>query len=304
VSPPYKKHSSDRAKPRTQPRTLRFRPPPSTESIKSQRVWGYVCGYAPSQSPVTHRNRCRRWKTSTSHGSRRSTRPPAGAARPAGSAPAAPASATAGRAPPPSRCTAPRRPPARATAAADTSGTGRDCPRGQPVDRRAAFSENPPSTHPPASSFPPGGMFGSAGVPHAQRWVYRLTGRLWNTTSCLTAAPLTHALTHRRLAEGCCERRTPQARAGRRGAPLPRHACRARQLGRRHEHQHLLQHLHLRHHCTPSTPSTPYSDEKVANRNGQGFRGEIAHSAVSRRPPISLDTIVARTEGYTYDAKY
>jgi hypothetical protein len=29
---------------------------------------------------------------------------------------------------------------------------------------------------------------------------------------------------------------------------------------------------------------------------------EIAHEAVSRRPPIPLDTIVARTEGCTYDA--
>jgi hypothetical protein len=33
-----------------------------------------------------------------------------------------------------------------------------------------------------------------------------------------------------------------------------------------------------------------------------GF-GEIAHDAVSRRPPISLYTIVARTHMYTYDAK-
>jgi hypothetical protein len=28
----------------------------------------------------------------------------------------------------------------------------------------------------------------------------------------------------------------------------------------------------------------------------------IGHGAVSRRPPISLDTMVPRTEGYTYDA--
>ena len=39
------------------------------------------------------------------------------------------------------------------------------------------------------------------------------------------------------------------------------------------------------------------SDEKVF------FRGEVAHEAVSRRPPISLYTIVTRTEGYTYAAK-
>ena len=33
------------------------------------------------------------------------------------------------------------------------------------------------------------------------------------------------------------------------------------------------------------------------------FGCEIAHAAVSRRPPISLYTIVARTDGYTYAAK-
>jgi hypothetical protein len=39
-----------------------------------------------------------------------------------------------------------------------------------------------------------------------------------------------------------------------------------------------------------------YSDAK-ANRTGRDFGREIAHAAVSRRPPISLYTIVARTEG-------
>jgi hypothetical protein len=34
-----------------------------------------------------------------------------------------------------------------------------------------------------------------------------------------------------------------------------------------------------------------------------GFGWEIAHAAVSRRPPIPLFAIVARTEGYTYVAK-
>jgi hypothetical protein len=34
-----------------------------------------------------------------------------------------------------------------------------------------------------------------------------------------------------------------------------------------------------------------------------GCVGRLAHEAVSRRPPISLDTIVARTHMYTYDAK-
>jgi hypothetical protein len=42
-----------------------------------------------------------------------------------------------------------------------------------------------------------------------------------------------------------------------------------------------------------------YSDGKVANRAVRA----IAHAAVSRRPPISLPSIVARTEGYTYAAE-
>jgi hypothetical protein len=41
---------------------------------------------------------------------------------------------------------------------------------------------------------------------------------------------------------------------------------------------------------------------QVANRNGD-FGWENAHAAVSRRPPISLYTIVARTHMYMYDAK-
>jgi hypothetical protein len=41
----------------------------------------------------------------------------------------------------------------------------------------------------------PGGMFGSAERANTPSWVHRrrLTGRLWNTTSCLTVAPLTHS---------------------------------------------------------------------------------------------------------------
>jgi hypothetical protein len=42
-------------------------------------------------------------------------------------------------------------------------------------------------------------------------------------------------------------------------------------------------------------------DEKVANRNVE-FGWEIAHEAVSRRPPISLSRIVARTHMCTYTA--
>jgi hypothetical protein len=33
------------------------------------------------------------------------------------------------------------------------------------------------------------------------------------------------------------------------------------------------------------------------------FGWELAHAAVSRRPPIPLDTMVARTEGYANAAK-
>jgi hypothetical protein len=42
---------------------------------------------------------------------------------------------------------------------------------------------------------------------------------------------------------------------------------------------------------------------QVANRYVRDFGWEIAHEAVSRRPPISLDTIVALTHMYTYAAK-
>ena len=42
--------------------------------------------------------------------------------------------------------------------------------------------------------------------------------------------------------------------------------------------------------------------EKVANRNGWDFGWEIAHAAVSRRPPISLYMVVASTHMYTHPA--
>jgi hypothetical protein len=45
------------------------------------------------------------------------------------------------------------------------------------------------------------------------------------------------------------------------------------------------------------------SDGRVVNRNGRDFGWEIAHAAVSRRPPISLSTTVARTHMCTYDAE-
>jgi hypothetical protein len=51
------------------------------------------------------------------------------------------------------------------------------------------------------------------------------------------------------------------------------------------------------------TARRPYSDEKVASPDVSEFRWEIAHEAVSRRPPNSLDTMVPRTSMYTYAAK-
>jgi hypothetical protein len=41
--------------------------------------------------------------------------------------------------------------------------------------------------------------------------------------------------------------------------------------------------------------------EKVANRDGRDFGWEVTHGAVSRRPPVSLNTMVPRTGGYPYD---
>jgi hypothetical protein len=47
----------------------------------------------------------------------------------------------------------------------------------------------------------------------------------------------------------------------------------------------------------------PTEAQNVANRNGRDFGWEIAHAAVSRRPPISLSRVVARTHMYTYAPK-
>jgi hypothetical protein len=53
-----------------------------------------------------------------------------------------------------------------------------------------------------------------------------------------------------------------------------------------------------------SEPERPHlANERTANRRVSGFGWEISHAAISRRPPISLYTSVARTESYTYDAK-
>jgi hypothetical protein len=48
-------------------------------------------------------------------------------------------------------------------------------------------------------------------------------------------------------------------------------------------------------------PSPPTAKEKLRIVTFRGFGWEIAHAAVSRRPPISLCTMVPRTGGYTYD---
>jgi hypothetical protein len=41
----------------------------------------------------------------------------------------------------------------------------------------------------------------------------------------------------------------------------------------------------------------------VADRSGRGFGWEIAHAAVSPRPPNPFSRMVARTEGYAYATK-
>jgi hypothetical protein len=46
----------------------------------------------------------------------------------------------------------------------------------------------------------------------------------------------------------------------------------------------------------------PYRDGKSYESYVRDFGWEIAHGAVSRRPPVSLDTIEARTEAYTHAA--
>ena len=63
----------------------------------------------------------------------------------------------------------------------------RACPHAQlgiPETSSRADSGIPPAASRPLHS-----------LTHTPSWVYRrrLTGRLWNTTSCLTAAPLTHS---------------------------------------------------------------------------------------------------------------
>jgi hypothetical protein len=44
-----------------------------------------------------------------------------------------------------------------------------------------------------------------------------------------------------------------------------------------------------------------YSDQKVANRNVRDFGWKIAQGIVTRRPPISFDTMVPCAGGYAYD---
>jgi hypothetical protein len=51
--------------------------------------------------------------------------------------------------------------------------------------------------------------------------------------------------------------------------------------------------------CRGSAPTAQHSHERDANRNVGDYRRAVAHGAVTRRPPISLYTIVARTHMYT-----
>jgi hypothetical protein len=54
--------------------------------------------------------------------------------------------------------------------------------------------------------------------------------------------------------------------------------------------------------CThPPSHALPYSDAKVANRNGRDFEWEVAHAAVSRRPLICLYASVPPYHMTTYD---
>ena len=57
-------------------------------------------------------------------------------------------------------------------------------------------------------------------------------------------------------------------------------------------------------HAAAAAGTLEHSDATVANRNVRGFGWERSLTgAVSRRPPISLDTIEARTHTYMYAAK-
>jgi hypothetical protein len=51
------------------------------------------------------------------------------------------------------------------------------------------------------------------------------------------------------------------------------------------------------------SPWTGTKRRKRCESSRWGFGWEIAHAAVSRRPPMSLNTMVARTHMYTYAAK-
>jgi hypothetical protein len=49
--------------------------------------------------------------------------------------------------------------------------------------------------------------------------------------------------------------------------------------------------------CAPLPHTRHCGAKTVANRAGRDFGCEMAHAAVSQRPPISLSIIAARTEG-------
>jgi hypothetical protein len=58
-----------------------------------------------------------------------------------------------------------------------------------------------------------------------------------------------------------------------------------------------------RPHAADAEQASRRTAMNKSNRSGRDFGWEIAHAAVSRRPPIFLHTMVPRTEGYTHDAK-
>jgi hypothetical protein len=74
------------------------------------------------------------------------------------------------------------------------------------------------------------------------------------------------------------------------GAASPPHACIRRQGAGKRQGDPIND---QRARCTAM--------QKVANRDVWDFGWEVAHAAVSRRPPTPLDTVVARTHMYAYD---
>jgi hypothetical protein len=99
--------------------------------------------------------------------------------------------------------------------------------------------------------------------------------------------------------------RTPAPDLSQTWSPSPSHSAApaaAAHMFTPYHDAHNDQVRHTEHHPLPATAPT-YSDATVANHNVWDFGWEFAHGAVSRRPPIPLDTMVARTHMCTYAAK-